>query len=71
MLDWNESGELACEVEDPANLDARREGAGLAPFRQELERQRREVASEGGKPPADFRRYKQKARQWARETGWQ
>lgn len=71
VLDWNESGELDCEVEDPVTLDARREGAGLAPFRQELERQRQEVASEGGGPPEDYHHYRQRAREWARKTGWQ
>lgn len=70
VLDWNEQGELWCEVEDPEHLDARRQAVGLPPFQQDLERHRREVAAEGGKPPADFAEYKRKAREWARSVGW-
>jgi hypothetical protein len=71
VLDWNEAGELSCEVEDRSNLDARRKEVGLAPFQQDLENHRRQVQSEGGKPPADFAQYKQKGREWARNVGWQ
>jgi hypothetical protein len=71
VLDWNEQGELACEVEDPGNLDVRRKQVGLEPFQQALEKHRREVESEGGKPPADFSQYQQKGREWARSVGWQ
>jgi hypothetical protein len=70
VLDWNEKGELSCEVEDPTNLDARRKQVGLAPFHQDLEKHRREVESEGGKPPANFAQYKQKGREWAKKVGW-
>jgi hypothetical protein len=70
VLDWNENGELSCEVEDPANLDARREAIGLAPFRDDLEKHREEVKSEGGSPPKDFAEYKQKGREWASSVGW-
>ena len=70
VLDWNERGELSCEVEDPANLDARRKGVGLALFREELEKHREEVKSEGGRPPEDFTEYKQKGREWALNVGW-
>ncbi len=61
VLDWSESGELSCEVENPANLDARRKEVGLAPFQQDLEKHRQEVETEGDKPPADFVQYKKKA----------
>jgi hypothetical protein len=57
VLDWNENNELACEVEDPGNLDAWRIDVGLSPFREDLERHRNEVISEGGKPPVDFVEY--------------
>lgn len=70
VLDWNEEGELSCEVEDSANLDVRRKAVGLAPFREELEKHREEVKSEGGVPPKDLAEYKQKAREWASSVGW-
>ena len=70
VLDWNERGELSCEVEDPVNLDARRKEVGLALFREELEKHREEVKSEGGRPPEDFTEYKQKGREWALNVGW-
>ena len=70
VLDWNEKGELSCDVEDPANLDNRRNAVGLAVFREELEKHREEVKSEGGRPPKDFTEYKQKGREWASSVGW-
>jgi hypothetical protein len=70
VLDWNEKGELSCEVEDPATLDTRRKAVGLPPFRLELEKHREEVKSEGGTPPKDFTEYKRKAREWASSVGW-
>ena len=70
VLDWNERGELGCEIEDPENLDARRAQVGLAPYREDLERHIQEIASEGGRPPEDFAAYKVKARAWAKSVGW-
>lgn len=70
VLDWNEKGELSCEVEDPANLDARRKAVGLSPFCEDLEKHRKEVKSEGGTPPQDYAEYKQKGREWASSVGW-
>jgi hypothetical protein len=70
VLDWNENAELSCDVEDPANLDARRKDAGLPPFQQDIEKYRREVESDGGKPPADFVQYKNEVKEWAQNVGW-
>ena len=70
VLDWNERGELGCDVEDPDNLDARRAQVGLPPYLEELQKHKSEVASEGGKPPKDFAAYKRKARAWAKSVGW-
>ncbi len=70
VLDWNEYGELSCEVEDPAGLDARRRSAGLVPFAVDLVRHRREVEAEGGLPPEDFDDYRRRQRAWARSVGW-
>lgn len=70
VLDWNEDGELGCEIEDAEHVDKRRKAVGLGPFLDDLERHRREVQREGGRPPADFRRYKEAARQWAKSVGW-
>ena len=70
VLDWNENGELSCEVEDPINLDVRRKVMGLPPFQEALEKHKRDVESEGGQPPADFMEYKRKAREWAKIVGW-
>jgi hypothetical protein len=71
VLDWNERGELGCEVEDPESLDARRKDVGLAAYHEDLQRLQNEVVSEGGKPPEDFAEYKRRARAWARSAGWQ
>ncbi len=70
VLDWNEQGELGCEIEDAEQVDIRRKAVGLGPFLEDLERHRREVAAEGGRPPDDFKRYKEAARRWATSVGW-
>jgi hypothetical protein len=70
VLDWNERGELSCEVEDPATLDTRRQAVGLAPFHEALEQHRQEVRSEGGTAPANFAEYTRKRCAWAKQVGW-
>ena len=70
VLDWNEKGELSCDVEDPENLDNRRTAVGLDSFCEELEKHRVEVEVEGGRPPEDIAAYKHKGRQWASSVGW-
>ena len=70
VLDWNEKGELSCQVEDPANLDARRKEVGLPPAAQDLARHREEVAAEGGQAPANLAEFKRSQREWAKSVGW-
>jgi len=70
VLDWNERGELGCDVEDRSDLDARRKAVGLRPFEEDLERHRAEIHSEGGGPPRDFDAYRRKRDAWARRVGW-
>ena len=70
VLDWDEHGELSCEVESPDDVDARRSAVGLGPFHSDLEKHRRAVESEGGRPPADLVRYRQQRDAWARSVGW-
>ena len=70
VLDWDASGELNCEVEDPENVDARRASVGLEPFAVALDEHRRVAAAEGGRPPEDFKAYKVAANLWAKEVGW-
>src|SRR5262245_22797063 len=48
VLSWNQNGELTCELEDPANVDARRQEVGLPPFREDLAKHREDVEREGG-----------------------
>ena len=71
VLDWNENGELGCELEDPEQVDSRRAAAGLPPFQESLQDQRKEIASEGGKAPVDLKAYKEAVAQWAKHVGWQ
>ena len=70
VLDWNEDGELCCEIEDIAGVDARRQAVGLAPFQEDLEKHRREVFAEGGRPPSDLTQHKKDGRAWAKSIGW-
>ncbi len=70
VLDWNENGELTCELEDPEKVDERRAQVGLPPFEQSLQERRAEVEAEGGKPPENYKAYKQAASDWAIRVGW-
>jgi len=71
VLDWDEKGELSCVVEDPTNLDARRREIGLpATQDDDLAAYRKEVESEGGRPPEDFTEAKRKRLEWAKHVGW-
>ncbi len=70
VLDWNDAGELSCDVEDRENLDTRRAEVGLSPFNEDLLQHRREVAAEGGTPPTDLAEYRQRKRDWAKRVGW-
>ena len=70
VLAWNEKGELTCELEDPANVDARRQEVGLPPFREDLARHREEVEREGGRAPENYAEGQRKGRKWARRVGW-
>ena len=71
VLDWDEQGELSCVVEDPVNLDARRREMGLpAAQTDDVAAHRKEVESEGGKPPRDLAEAKRKRLEWAKSVGW-
>ncbi len=70
VLDWDENGELCCEIEDAANLDNRRKAVGLPAYADDLIKHRREVMLEGGQPPQDYEDYRKKAEQWASAVGW-
>ncbi len=70
VFDWNEKGELWCDIEDPENLDKRRKAVGLPLYREALDKHSMEVKDEGGRPPQDFAAYKQKGREWALSVGW-
>ena len=63
-------GELTCELEDPANVDARRTEVGLPPFEEDLAKHREEVEREGGKAPENYADHRRKGREWARRVGW-
>lgn len=70
VFDWDENGELNCVLEDPANVDARRETAGLPPFEESLHKERAAVAAEGGRTPADLDAYRRAQQAWAERVGW-
>jgi hypothetical protein len=70
VLDWNENGELTCELENPEMVDELREQVGLPPFQQSLQEHRAEIEAEGGKPPKNYKAYKQAGYDWARSVGW-
>jgi hypothetical protein len=70
VLDWNDQGELDCEVESAERLDEHRAAVGLPPFAEHLRQQREAMAAEGGGPPDDLAGYRRRQLEWAREMGW-
>jgi hypothetical protein len=70
VLAWDEKGELTCDLEDPANVDARRKEVGLPPFAEDLARHREEVEREGGYAPKNYAEHRRKGREWAKRVGW-
>ena len=70
VLDWNENGELSCELENPEKVNERRARVGLQPLEQSLREHRAEVDAEGGKPPENFKAYRQAGVDWAKSVGW-
>lgn len=70
VLDWDENGQLSCEVEEPKKVDERRTSVGLPPFEESLQKHRDEVEAEGGKPPKDWKTYKKAGEDWAKSVGW-
>jgi hypothetical protein len=70
VLDWNEGGELTCKLENPEKVDELRQQVGLPPFEQSLQEHRLAVEAEGGKPPDNYKAYKQAGLDWAKSVGW-
>lgn len=70
VMDWNEHGELTCELENPEKVDELRTQVGLPPFEQSLQEHRAEVEAEGGKPPENHEAYKLAGNDWAKGIGW-
>lgn len=71
VLDWDVRGELLCVVEDPVNLDTRRQEMGLpAATAADVATYRKEVESEGGGPPRDPAEARRQRQEWAKGVGW-
>jgi hypothetical protein len=71
QFDWDESGELSpLPVEDPENVDARRQAIGLGPLEESIHAQRLAAAAEGERPPGDWHARRRGMEVWLREVGW-
>lgn len=71
QMDWDDSGEINPNpIEDPTDVDARRASVGLPPLTEAIERQRREAAAAGERPPTDPAARRREADAWARSVGW-
>jgi hypothetical protein len=71
QFDWDESGELSpLPVEDPENVDARRQEVGLGPLRESIRAQRLAAEAEGERPPGDWHARRHGMEAWLREVGW-
>jgi hypothetical protein len=71
VLDWNANGELTCEIEDPANLEKRRQEAGfITSAAADLAAHRKALEAEGGRPPKDFDDKRRGRLEWAKRVGW-
>jgi hypothetical protein len=71
QFDWNDDGQMVPQqLDDPANVDARRAAVGLGPLASKLEDMRKGMAKDGEKPPADLKAYRAAAAAFAVEVGW-
>jgi len=71
QLDWDAGGNLSPgEVEEPQTLAERRLAVGLPPLAEHVDEARRRAASEGARPPADYRAYADARDEWAAQAGW-
>lgn len=70
VLDWNEDGELTCELENPESVNELRKDIGMPPFEQALQEHREEVLAEGGQPPENYEAYNDGVNAWAKNLGW-
>lgn len=71
MFDWNEEGEMSpCEIEDPENVDERRNSVGLPPLAEGVRRHREGAAQSNESPPADWHARQREMEEWARSVGW-
>ena len=71
VFDWDESGNLSCELENKNNINLLREEVGFPPFEEELKNQTEAVTNEGGKAPENIVKYKEQVKAWAQSVGWQ
>lgn len=70
VLDWNEQGEFTCELEDPDKVNELRKAVGMPPFEESRQKHEKEVLSEGGIPPEDYKTYRNGVLEWAKSVGW-
>lgn len=70
LFDWNEDGQLYTEVDDIEKANERRKQLGLKTIHQAAELHRKEVEEQGGGPPADIKKHRLLASEWAIKTGW-
>jgi hypothetical protein len=71
VFDWDENGQLnPWKIEEEADVDARRERAGLPPLEAAIEIVRLEAQLEGNNPPQDPRARHRDVDDWARRVGW-
>lgn len=71
QFDWDSAGQLSpLPIEDRAGLDQRRKALGLRPLEEEIQSQRRALAEDGERPPADWEARQREMEAWFREVGW-
>lgn len=70
LFDWDESGQLYAEVDDPDQVNERRARLGLKPLDEAISDHYSEIKDEGGGPPTDIKAHKLMAAEWAKRVGW-
>ncbi len=70
IYDWDELGAFTCTVDNPRKVEELRKAVGLPPFYEALEEAKKQVKSEGGKPPKSHKKYRKQVEDWAKEVGW-
>lgn len=72
QFDWDENGFMSPypAIENPDNVDERRQKVGLRPLEEAIQYQREVASVVNEKPPKNLAEKRRKMEEWAKSVGW-